>query len=194
VTDPRTEIAELVNAWSFHRDQEAWDDLAACFADGGTISISWFDGAHADFVAASKRLAGGGSLLKHAMGVPRIRVNGERATSEANVAIQVRATTPFGEVDTTSFARFYDRLERRDGRWRIVKRTAIYERDRVDPVDRAALPEAFYAGLDRFPPPLRFLGASLERRGVPLQKSAVLDKSPQLAALYRDGDAWLAGR
>src|SRR5262249_40897811 len=37
-------------------------------------------------------------------------------------------------ADMTSYARFLDRLERRGGRWAIVERAAIYERDWLGPV------------------------------------------------------------
>ncbi|MEX0838303.1 MAG: nuclear transport factor 2 family protein [Parvibaculum sp.] len=194
VEQQKAEIADLVNNWAFHRDQEAWDDLSATFHKGGTISLSWFDGPHEGFVVASRQLAArSGALLKHYIGVPRIRVNGDRGLSEVNVTIMVRAKTPAGEVDTTSYARFIDRVEKRDGAWKILKRTAVYEKDRADPVDRPSLPDAFFEGLDKFPEQLKFLAASLDKGGIPLSPATVLDKSPQLAALHAEGDAWLAG-
>lgn len=193
--DARMEIADLVNNWAFFRDQEKWDALSATFHDGGTISLSWYAGPHDGFVAASRQLAArGGALLKHYIGVPRIRLEGSRALSEVNVTIMVRAKTPAGEVDTTSYARFIDRIERRDGAWRIVQRVAVYEKDRADPVDRASLPDAFFEGLEKYPAELKFLAASLDRGGIPLSPSTILDKSPELAALLTENEAWLAGQ
>lgn len=195
VNDARAEIADLVNNWAFYRDQEAWGELDGSFHGGGTISLSWFDGPHKDFVAASQYLAKNNlALLKHYLGVPRIRVNGDRALSEVNVTIMVRVETPAGEIDTTSYARFVDRIEKRGGAWKILKRTAVYEKDRADPVDMAVLPEEFFAGLERYPAELRFLAASLDKGGIELSKATVLDKSPQLAALHAEGDAWLSGK
>src|SRR5262245_11572347 len=119
-----SEIAALIQRWAFWRDQEAWDALRDSFHEGGTISLSWFEGLHADFVAASRHMAASRSaIVKHRLGVPAIRVRRERATSEVDVSILVRAPTPFGEVDTATYARFVDRLERRDGVWRIARRT-----------------------------------------------------------------------
>lgn len=190
----RLEIAALVNDWAFHRDQESWDALRETFHADGTISLSWFDGPHEAFVAASRNLAkAGNARLKHQIGVPRIRIEGGRALSEVNVTIMVRTKMPAAELDTTSWARFYDRLEKRDGAWKIVQRTAIYEKDRADPVTGPALPAALYEGLEKYPAELRFLAASLDKAGIPLSKSTVLDKSPELKALYAAGDAWLAG-
>lgn len=190
----KAEIAELVNNWGFWRDQERWEELSSVFHPGGTISISWYDGPHEGFVEASKMIASrGGALLKHRLGVPSVRVAGTRAASEVNVAIMLRSTASFGTVDTTSHARFVDLLEKRDGAWRISKRVAIYEKDRIDPVGMAHLPEAVFQGLDEFPAELRFLAAGMKRGGVDLSKSVVLDRSPAAEALYAERDAWLAG-
>lgn len=193
--EARTEIADLVNNWTFFRDQEKWDAISATFHEGGTISLSWYAGPHEGFVAASRQLAArGGALLKHYVGVPRIRIEGGRALSEVNVTIMVRARTPAGEVDTTSYARFIDRIERRDGTWRIVQRVAVYEKDRADPVDRGSLPDAFFEGLEKYPAELKFLAASLDKGGIPLSSATVLDKSPQLAALLEENEIWLTQR
>jgi SnoaL-like domain len=191
---PEAEIAARINEWAFYRDQEGWEGLLSTFHEGGAISISWYDGPCEGFVAASKQLAAGGkALVKHRLGVPKIRVRSDRALSEVDVTIMVRARTPSVEVDTTSYARFYDRLERRGGVWKIGIRTAIYEKDRADPVSAPSLPAAFFEGLERFPAEVRFLAVSLERVGAKLSESLVLDKSERLAELYREGEAWLAG-
>lgn len=194
MSDDRTEIAALINAWAFYRDQESWDRLLGTFHEGGTISISWFDGPHAAFVAASKALAAkSDATLKHQLGVPMIRVHGDRALSEVNVTIMVRAGTPIGEVDSTSYARFYDRLEKRADTWKLSRRTAIYEKDQAAPVSRPSLPDLFFQGLERFPAEVRFLAAGLERAGQALSETLVLDRSPGMRALYDGGEAWLSG-
>ena len=41
-------------------------------------------------------------------------------------------------VDVVCTGRFYDFIERRQGRWGFVLRQPIYEKDRMDPVDPAA--------------------------------------------------------
>jgi len=190
----KIEIAELINSWTFFRDQERWSDLANTFADDGTISISWFDGPHKAFVAASQKLAAyKNNLVKHQLGVPFIKVNGNRALSEVNVNIMARTKTPAGEVDIVSSARFIDQVEKRDGQWKLVRRTAVYEKDRADPVDRPVLPDAYFQGLEQFPVEVRFLAAALKKAGADLSKNIVLDKSPAAEKVYSDGAAWLKG-
>ena len=58
--------------------------------------------------------------------------------------------------DVVCTGRFYDFLEQRDGRWGIVLRQPIYERDRLDPIDPAATALARPRSLGasrRLPPP-----------------------------------------
>jgi len=64
-----------------------------------------------------------------------------------------------------------------------VRRTAVYEKDRVAAVSGAALPAELFDGLVRFPAQIRFLAAGLERAGIPLAKGLVLDRSPAAQAL-----------
>src|SRR6202040_3997229 len=113
-------IAELINEWVFFRDQERWDDLLGAFNEDGFISLSWFRGPYPAFVAASQQMAQRRSaIVKHHIGVPKTRINGNRALSETSVIIRLRVKSAGGDVDTTSYARFYDQLERRDGTWKF---------------------------------------------------------------------------
>lgn len=190
--EDKINIAELITSWTFFRDQQAWDELCASFVPGGHISISWFDGPHEEFVAASQRMAARrASLLKHQIGPPVIRVRGDKALSEVNVIIMVRASTPAGEIDTTSYARFYDRLVKENGQWKFAQRVAVYEKDRIDPVNAAALPAQLYEGLDKFPAPVKFLARSLNSAGFNISKSAVMDGTPELQALKAGNETWV---
>lgn len=190
----KDDIADLVNRWTFYRDQERWEELRAVFHRDGEIHLSWYSGPYDGFVAASKKLAEkGGTKVKHLIGVPVIELHQDRAVSEVNVIIKARIFSPAGEVDVTSYARFYDLLERRGGAWRIFRRTAIYETDRIDPVTQNNLPPALFADVDQFPGALKFLASSMNRLGIQLAPTVVVDDSEPLKELYASGQAWLAG-
>ena len=60
-------------------------------------------------------------------------------------------------VDVICWGRFYDFFEKRDGRWAIVRRQPIYEKDRLDPVDPAAELSLDPALLRSFPEGYRHL-------------------------------------
>ena len=54
------------------------------------------------------------------------------------MTISQRAAVHDVLCDVVCTGRFYDFFERRDGRWGLVLRQPIYEKDRLDPVDPAA--------------------------------------------------------
>ena len=191
----KMEIAELVNRWGYFRDQSRWTELLDAFHPDGSISVSWYDGPYGEFVSQSRQLAEAhrDMVIKHQVGVPMIEVNGNRGLSEASVTISVRSSTPGGIFEQTSYARFIDRVERRGGRWRLLRRDTVYERDRLDAVDRATLPDSFYKDLDRYPAQVMFLASTIKRRGAEISKSTLLAGTAQVARVYSDNDAWLRG-
>ena len=134
--------AELVQAWGFARDQGKWDALLDTFHAGGQIHVSWFQGAFPDFVERCRQNYGKGSTAKHLLWPARVQVNGDRATAETNVAIMVRQVIVGIESDLISNSRFLDRLEKRDGTWRMAERACVYEQDRLDPVEHRIDPRS----------------------------------------------------
>ena len=60
-------------------------------------------------------------------------------------------------VDVVCTGRFYDFFEKRGGRWAIVLRQPIYEKDRMDPVEPAARLTLDADLLGRFPEGYRHL-------------------------------------
>ena len=124
----REAISELINAWVYYRDRCNWDQFRTTFWPEGTISLSWFDGPFEQFVDAIKEMAEKGSQAKHIVAQPFIKINGNRAVSEANITLLARGDVGPLEIDLTTYGRFYDLLEKREGVWRILKRTAVYEK------------------------------------------------------------------
>lgn len=187
--------AELVQAWGFARDQGKWDDLTATFHPGGEIAVSWFRGPYPEFVAHCRRNFGKGSEAKHLLWPARIAVNGARATAETSVAILVRQTIEGIVVDLTSNGRFLDRLERRDGVWRMVERAALYEKDRLDPVEPSPKFDALMAGADahKYPAPYRYMAYRVHAAGRTLAEPVHYDGRPETEALKARYAAWLAG-
>lgn len=176
------------------RDQADWVGLRDLFSADGKIAVTWYRGSIDGFIAASQKMAEDSSTQsKHLIGTPRIRLCGDRAISETDVAIQARTEVASVEVDVTSYARFYDTFAREgDGQWRIVQRTAIYEKDRIDPVAPSLLFSLLYpfAGFDDYPPAYRHLAAGLERKGYKLAKPVIVSHSPEETALKTAAVQW----
>jgi hypothetical protein len=113
---------------------------------------------------------------------------------EGEIAVSVRQKIGAALADLTSHARFLDRIVRRDGRWMIVERIAIYERDRLDPVEPSEAFDALFKTSDFsvYPEAYRYMAARLVAAGRALAPVVYRDGSPHTAQLYTRYDAWLS--
>ena len=121
-------------------------------------------------------------------------MNAKRAVSEANVTLFIRGGNGPFELDITTYARFYDLIEKRDRVWRILKRTAIYEKDRMDSVRPSFLfwIASLFINVKKYPKACQFTGLALEKAGYEFKRNIVEDKSQELELLYKEGDEWLS--
>jgi hypothetical protein len=189
--------AELIQSWGLYRDQGKWPELLATFSPDGQISVSWFSGAFSEFVERSRQGFEAGQRSKHQIFPSLVRLVGGRAVAETNVVILVRQKIGGVLTDMTSFARFLDRLERTgSGAWRLVERTAIYERDRLDPVEPTENFERLFKASDLsiYPEAYRYMAARLVASGRSLAPVIYRDGSSLTAQLYLRYDAWLEGK
>jgi SnoaL-like protein len=186
--------AEVIQAWGLARDQGRWSDLAATFTPDGEIAVSWFRGRFAEFVERCRASFASGVRSKHLVWPALVRVQGARAVAETNIAILVRQSIEGILVDLTSYGRFLDRLERRGAGWLIAERTAVYEQDRLDPVQPS---DAFtsmmsVADVTRFPAAYRYMAFRVLAAGRTLAEPVHHDGTPETEALYARYRAWLA--
>jgi hypothetical protein len=102
---------------------------------------------------------------------------------------------PIHEVvcDVVCTGRFYDFLDRRDGRWGLVHRQPIYEQDRVSPVDPSASVTLDPELLGRFPVGYRHLAYLQAGLGFAVKPDMPGLTGPEVEALYERGSRWLAG-
>jgi len=190
-------IAELIQAWGVYRDQSKWRELRDTFTPDGQISISWFRGPFEEFVARCKvSFEAADTWSRHHLFTPTVTLGGDRAVAETGVIIRVRQMFKELPVDLTSCLRFLDRLERHSTGWLIAERAAIYERDRLDPVEPSAAYEALFiaGGAARFPEQYRYMAFRLAHaHGRRLAPLVYRDGGPETADLYARFSAWLAG-
>jgi hypothetical protein len=185
--------AELIQTWGLYRDQGKWPQLLATFVPEGRIAVSWFNGSFREFVDRSRQAFDAGQRSKHQIFPSIVHVAGDRALAETNIVILVRQRISDVLVDMTSHARFLDRLERRDGRWAILERAAIYERDRLDPVEPSPAFDKLFATTDLsiYPEAYRYMAARLVAAGRTLAPVIYGDGSSHTAQLYARYEAWL---
>ena len=189
---------ELIQAWGLYRDQGKWPELLATFNPGGQISVSWFSGDYSEFVEHCRKSFEAGQRSKHQIFPSVVRVTHTRAIAETNVVILVRQKVGGVLTDLTAYARFLDRLELEENQenWRITERTAIYERDRLDPVEPSESFARLFTSTDlsAYPEAYRYMAARLIAAGRALAPVIYRDGSPHTEQLYRRYQAWLDGK
>ena len=186
-------LRRLVQDWAVWRDAGDWERFAGCWHDGARMMATWFQGPATQFIEVSKAGFARGVRILHFLGGTSVDVAGARAIVQTKMTISQRAGVEGVAVDVVCTGRFYDFCEKRDGRWGIVLRQPIYEKDRMDPVDPAARLELDKALLARFPEGYRHLAYLQTRIGYVVKTDMPGLKGAEVEALYARGARWLAG-
>ena len=183
-------IAEVIQNWALWRDGGNFAGLRSTFHPDAIMTSTWFSGPAEDFVArAETRKPGGRSA--HFVGGSSVRLNGDKALAETPIILLLREQVDDIEVDVTCHGRFFDRLVKSEGAWRILRRGVIYEKDRLDPVRPDAVLALDEAILRRFPEGYRHVAYVQIKRGMVVATDRPTLPSPERDRLYREADAWL---
>jgi len=189
----RLAIRALIENWAVWRDAGDWERFATCWHDDGYMMATWCQAPAAEFIKASREGWAKGVSILHFLGGHSADIAGNRAIAQTKMTISQRAKVHGVLVDVVCTGRFYDFLEKRDGRWGVVLRQPIYEKDRMDPVDPAARLELDPALLARFPEGYRHLAYLQTQIGYAVKTDMPGLKGPEVEALYRRGARWLTG-
>ena len=187
-------IRQLVENWVVWRDAGHWDRFRTVWFDDGRMMATWTQGTADEFIDMSKKGWAKGVSILHFLGGHSADISGTRAIAQTKMTISQRALVHDVLVDVVCTGRFYDFLEKRDGRWGFVLRQPIYEKDRMDPVDPAATLRLKPELLDAFPAGYRHLAYLQSEIGYPVKKDMPGLQGPQVEKLYADGADWLAGK
>ncbi|WP_328540398.1 nuclear transport factor 2 family protein [Streptomyces sp. NBC_00344] len=186
--EDRAAIAGLMTGW-IHRDLGEWDLLRGLFHADATIAITWFEGPAHDFVDGSARMGASDLRTKHLVASPSITFRDDRALVETNAMIMAENTAL--DLGCTAHNRFWDRVEKRDGVWRIVHRQSVYDMSsftflaRVQDIDEKAV--------RRHPREYAALAYLLEASGFPLGRTFPTRGSELEADMKAAGATWLHG-
>jgi hypothetical protein len=193
VSDDRQAIRDLIENWVVWRDSGDWERFRTVWHEEGRMMATWFQGPAADFIAVSKEGFDRGVSILHFLGAQSIDVSGSRAISQTKMTINQRGAVHGVVCDVVCTGRFYDFLEKRDGRWAIVLRQPIYEKDRLDPVDPSESLTLDQEQLQRFPVGYRHLAYLQTQLGFAVKPDMPGLTGPEVQALYARGATWLAG-
>jgi len=187
-SEDRVEIAGLMTGW-MHRDLGEWDELRNLFHHDATIGITWFNGTAAEFVDASRRMGASNLITKHVLAYPSITFRGDRALVQTNTTV-LAENTALG-LGCAAYGRFWDRVEKRAGAWRILRRQSVYDMGHFTVV--TGPPDIDEAALRRYPREYAALAYVLERSGFPVHGEFPTRGGPLETAMTRAGSDWLHG-
>jgi ketosteroid isomerase-like protein len=191
-------IRRVIETWAIARDSADWATFASVWHDDGWMTATWFQGPAAEFVRVSQAGFEAGVNILHFLGGTISTLSsdtgtGDRAIAQTKMQIMQRAEVHGVTADVTCTGRFYDFLAKRDGRWGIVRRQPIYEKDRLDPVDPAAQLSLEPKLLGSFPVGYRHLAYLQFQLGYQIAPGLPGLRGPAVDVLYQEGRDWLDG-
>jgi SnoaL-like domain len=190
----RLAIRDLLENWVVWRDAGDWERFATVWHAEGWMSATWFQGPAADFIRVSREGFAKGVRILHFLGGTSIDLAGERAIAQTKMTISQRAPVHDVMCDVVCTGRFYDFLEKRQGKWGIVRRQPIYEKDRLDPVDPAAVIRLDAEKLAALPEGYRHLAYMQELIGYKVKRDMPGLTGAEVEKLYAEGRDWLTGK
>ncbi|RSS43759.1 nuclear transport factor 2 family protein [Streptomyces sp. WAC08241] len=172
-----------------HRDLGQWDRLRDLFHPDGRIEITWFEGPAHEFVDASARMGASDFRTKHLITAPVVTFSddGARAVSETSAVVigeNIRL-----QLGCNGHNRFVDRLEKRDGAWRILDRKSVY--DFATFTFPAGIVDIDATAVSRFPRAYAALAHLLEKSGFPVRRIFATKGSDLERDIKQTAFAWL---
>jgi hypothetical protein len=193
VAADKVEIREVLENWAVWRDAGDWERFATVWHPDGWMTATWFQGPARKFIEVSREGFNKGVSILHFLGGSSIDVAATRAIAQTKMTINQRGLVEGVLVDVVCTGRFYDFLDKGEGRWGIVRRQPIYEKDRMDPVSPSATLKLDEKLLASFPEGYRHLAYLQTKLGFKIKQNLPGLKGPVVEALYAHGRAWLDG-
>ena len=190
-------VRQMVERWALWRDAGDWERFATVWHPDGVMMATWFQGPFSEFIRVTREGWDKGVSILHFLGGSALEIAGERAIAQTKMTISQRGMVEGAEgpvlCDVLCTGRFYDFVEKHEGRWKLLHRQPIYEKDRIDPVNPAAVLTLDAARLAQLPEGYRHLAYIQLHIGYNVKLDMPMLKGPVVEALYLRGARWLAG-
>ena len=187
-------LRELIDNWAIWRDAGFWEKFRTVWHDDGRMMATWTQGTADEFIEMNKQGWVKGVSILHFLGGFTCEIAGNRAITQTKMTISQRGEVHGVMVDVVCTGRFFDFLEKRDGRWGMCLRQPIYEKDRMDPITPGAGVDLDPEVLQAYPVGYRHLAYLQSQVGYPVKKDMPGLKGPEVDVLYATGEDWLAGK
>lgn len=198
-TIDRSEIINVISKSIITRDSGLWEQLAECYHSKAEFASSWWTGKPSDFIkAAHKKLKESrdeGGEQKHMASNHWIVIKGEHATAECDLILYMRTAVNGVELDFATWSRRLHLMARENGEWRIWRRFAIYEKDRVDSLGGGVdlSQQLQQADLGRYPKQLRHHLWRNEVRGSKPAGNLCIRGTPREGEVREEARRWIEG-
>jgi len=186
-------IRGMVEDWALWRDTGQWDRFRTLWHPEGTMVATWRQGTVEEFIRSSMEGFARGVRILHMLGGSAVDVEGDRAIAQTRFTISQRAPVEGVICDVVCHARSFDFIEQREGRWGILRRETIYEKDRIDAVDPKQTPDLDAELLNQFPEGYRHLAYLQTKIGYKVRTDMPGVTGPALEDLLSRGRGWLRG-
>ena len=187
-------IREIVDQWIIASDSGLWDLFDEVWHIDGVMAATWFQANAKDFAAARRKGFEAGVSIIHANLGHISEIRQTRAIAQTKMTISQRAEVHGVLVDVVATGRFYDFFAKDDGKWLMVRRQPIYEKDRMDPVVPGSVLKLDPDTLERFPVGYRHLAYLQSQIGYEVKEKGMPGlNGPEVELLYRQGREWLEG-
>jgi hypothetical protein len=189
----RIEVRELIESWVIYRDAADWENFRDVWTEGGRMMATWFHGSAEEFIKVSIEGFERGIYILHFLGGSMIKIAGDRAVAQTKMTISQRGDVHGVECDIVCTGRFYDLIERSDGKWGVALRQPIYERDRMTPLNFNQSITLDPTILSEYPIGYQNLAYFQQGLGYNVKRDMPGLTGPEVEALYKQGAAWLRG-
>ena len=190
-------IRQMIERWALWRDAGDWQRFATVWHPDGMMMATWFQGTYSEFIRVTREGWDKGVSILHFLGGSAVEIAGERAIAQTKMTISQRGMVEGAEgpvlCDVLCTGRFYDFVQKHEGRWKLLHRQPIYEKDRIDPVNPAAMLTLDAARLAQLPEGYRHLAYIQLHIGYTVKLDMPMLKGPVVDELYHRGERWLAG-
>ncbi|API61402.1 hypothetical protein BSL82_18350 (plasmid) [Tardibacter chloracetimidivorans] len=124
----KDEIRDLLHAYCHASDRVDLELLEALFHADAELDYGVFQGGPKDFIRHCEATLPRFEGTSHTLSNITINVSGDTASSLSYItALHFNGSGDTGPFDMVGYARYVDYHQRRDGTWKIARRTVIYD-------------------------------------------------------------------
>lgn len=186
------DLIELARAERDLRDSSRWREMAELYAEDAYVRISWFSGSAREFIEESRLHLGEPGRSVHQLGLPSVRIVGERALINTPCALYIDRTINGVDCELICLLNHQSRAARQGGAWRLHSLVAIYKKDFLLVRDPGQTLQVDLSELSGYRSSYRYLSLSRARGQVPAQDLPGVDRPDLVDALMEEDEAWLA--